>query len=39
MVYEQGLSYREAGEFMGLSARQVDNMLTKLRAQIGEETT
>jgi DNA-directed RNA polymerase specialized sigma24 family protein len=32
LVYERGLSYREAGEFLGLSARQVDNMLMKLRA-------
>lgn len=32
LVYEQGLSYREAGEFLGLSARQVDAMLMKLRA-------
>ena len=37
LVYEQGLSYREAGEFLGLSARKVDNMLMKLRAGLLEE--
>ena len=38
LVYEKGLSYREAGEFLGLSARQVDAMLMKLRAVLEEGT-
>lgn len=31
LVYEKDMTYREAGEFLGLSERQVDNMLQRLQ--------